>query len=284
MQTSQCIRRKLKAETVFIFFTHALSQKVRQQRSIAAYLHESLVNDEFELLYQPQIDLLTGKVASCEALLRWRPKDEDRAVPPNIFIPIAERSELIVHIGNWVLEKACKQAQLWKEQGINIRVDINVSGKELEQNAYFERLRECRERHGLMPKDIGLELTENVLIKSDNTILENLRAQRDQGVEISIDDFGTGYSSLSYLKQFPVSHLKIDRSFLRGAPENAYDSALMEAIVNVGHKLDLNIVVEGVETQNQSNYCKSLNVEYVQGFLYSKPISSDAIIKLLNEQ
>ncbi|HAX28878.1 MAG TPA: GGDEF domain-containing protein, partial [Alteromonas macleodii] len=165
-----------------------------------------------------------------------------------------------------------------------IRVDINVSGKELEQNAYFERLRECRERHGLLPKDIGLELTENVLIKSDNTILENLRAQRDQGVEISIDDFGTGYSSLSYLKQFPVSHLKIDRSFLRGAPENAYDSALMEAIVNVGHKLDLNIVVEGVETQNQSNYCKSLNVEYVQGFLYSKPISSDAIVKLLNDQ
>jgi FOG: EAL domain len=112
-----------------------------------------LVNDEFELLYQPQIDLLTGKVASCEALLRWRPKDEDKAVPPNIFIPIAERSELIVHIGNWVLEKACKQAQLWKEQGINIRKDINVSGKELEKNAYFERLRECRERHGLLPKD-----------------------------------------------------------------------------------------------------------------------------------
>ena len=275
---------KAEGRNRFHFFTHALSQKVRQQRSIAAYLHESLVNDEFELLYQPQIDLLTGKVASCEALLRWRPKDEDKAVPPNIFIPIAERSELIVHIGNWVLEKACKQAQLWKEQGINIRVDINVSGKELEQNAYFGRLRECRERHGLMPKDIGLELTENVLIKSDNTILENLRAQRDQGVEISIDDFGTGYSSLSYLKQFPVSHLKIDRSFLRGAPENAYDSALMEAIVNVGHKLDLNIVVEGVETQNQSNYCKSLNVEYVQGFLYSKPISSDAIVKLLNEQ
>ncbi|WP_334018513.1 sensor domain-containing protein [Alteromonas sp. S015] len=275
---------KAEGRNRFHFFTRALSQRVQQQRKIAAYLHESLVNDEFELLYQPQIDLFTGKVASCEALLRWCPENEERAVPPSVFIPIAERSELIVHIGNWVLEKACKQAQLWKEQGINIRVDINVSGNELEQNAYFERLRECRERHGLLPRDIGLELTENVLIKSDSTILDDLRALRDQGVEISIDDFGTGYSSLSYLKHFPVSHLKIDRSFLKGAPENAYDSALMEAIVNVGHKLDLNIVVEGVETQSQSNYCKSLNVEYVQGFLYSKPISSDAIVRLLSEK
>jgi len=275
---------KAEGRNRFHFFTQALSEQVRRQRNIAAYLHESLANDEFELLYQPQFDLITGKAASCEALLRWRPKDEGRAVPPHIFIPIAERSELIVHIGNWVLENACQQAQMWKSQGIDIRIDINVSGKELEQNDYFERLKECRERYGLLPKDIGLELTENVLIRSDNTILENLRTQRDQGVEISIDDFGTGYSSLSYLKQFPVSHLKIDRSFLRGAPENAYDSALMEAIVNVGHKLDLNIVVEGVETQNQSNYCKALNVEYVQGFLYSKPITSDAVERLIKEQ
>jgi len=275
---------KAEGRNRFHFFTRALSQRLRQQRNIAAYLHESLQNEEFQLLYQPQIDLNTGKVASCEALLRWCPKDKEKSAPPNIFIPIAERSELITHIGNWVLQSACKQAQLWKAKGIDIRVDINVSGKELEQNTYFERLTECREKHNLSPKDIGLELTENVFIKSDNKILENLRMQRDLGVEISIDDFGTGYSSLSYLKEFPVSHLKIDRSFLKGAPENAYDSALMEAIVNVGHKLDLHIVVEGVETESQSHYCKSLNVEYVQGFLFSKPISAAAIEEMLENQ
>ncbi len=274
---------KAEGRNRYHFFTRALSQKLRQQRSIAAHLHESLENDEFELLYQPQIDLKTGEVASCEALLRWCPKDKEKAAPPNIFIPIAERSELIIQIGNWVLQKACKQAYLWKQQGFNIRVDINVSGKELEQSAYFERLTECREQYRLAPKDIGLELTENVFIKSDKVILENLRIQRDLGVEISIDDFGTGYSSLSYLKEFPVSHLKIDRSFLKGAPENAYDSALMEAIVNVGHKLDLNIVVEGVETESQSGYCKLLNVEFAQGYLFSKPVSADDIEKMLKK-
>jgi len=275
---------KAEGRNRYHFFTKTLSQRLRQQRNIAARLRESLKKDEFELLFQPQIDVKTGKFTSCEALLRWRPLGEESAVPPNIFIPIAERSELIADIGRWVLEKTCQQSKKWKQKGIGVRIDINVSGKELEESSFFERLTACRSHYGLSPEDIGLELTENVLIKSDNAILENLRAQRDLGVEISIDDFGTGYSSLSYLKQFPVSHLKIDRSFLKGAPENAYDSALMEAIVNVGHKLDLKIVVEEVETQSQSDYCKSLNVEFVQGFLYSRPISAEAIEALLEKQ
>lgn len=266
------------------FFTNALSQRLREQRNVAASLRESLRNDEFELVFQPQIDVKTGKFSSCEALLRWCPVDKTKAVPPDVFIPIAERSDLIGDIGNWVLRKACQQAQEWKQKGIEIRIDINVSGKELEKSSYFEGLTAYRNEYNLLPEDIGLELTENVLIKSDSTILEDLRAQRDLGVEISIDDFGTGYSSLSYLKHFPVTHLKIDRSFLEGAPENEYDSALMEAIVNVGHKLNLKIVVEGVETESQSDYCKSLNVEFVQGYLYSRPVSADAIESLYLEQ
>ena len=275
---------KAEGRNRYHFFTHALSQQLRQHRDIAGNLRRSLSNNEFELLYQPQYDLKTGKVASCEALLRWRPQNESLAVPPNVFIPIAERSDLIVQIGNWVLENACQQARLWKEKGIEVRIDVNVSGKELEKPAYFERLVNYRNQYHLLPRDIGLELTENILIKSDSAILNNLQHQRDLGVEISLDDFGTGYSSLSYLKHFPVSHLKIDRSFLKGAPEKAFDSALMEAIVNVGHKLDLFIVVEGVETEKQSDYCKSLNVEFVQGYLYSKPISADAMEALLRKQ
>ncbi|WP_333970026.1 EAL domain-containing protein [Alteromonas mediterranea] len=165
------------------FFTKTLSQRLRQQRNIAARLRESLKKDEFELLFQPQIDVKTGKFTSCEALLRWRPLDEESAVPPNIFIPIAERSELIADIGRWVLEKTCQQSKKWKQKGIGVRIDINVSGKELEKSSFFERLTACRSHYGLSPEDIGLELTENVLIKSDNAILENLRAQRDLGVK-----------------------------------------------------------------------------------------------------
>lgn len=275
---------KAEGRNRYHFFTSALSQRLREQRNVAVNLRESLRNDEFKLVFQPQVDVKTGKFSSCEALLRWCPVDKTQAVPPDVFIPIAERGELIGDIGNWVLRKACQQAQEWKQKGIEIRIDINVSGKELEKSSYFKCLTACREEYNLLPKDIGLELTENVLIKSDSTILENLRAQRILGVEISIDDFGTGYSSLSYLKHFPVTHLKIDRSFLGGAPENEYDSALMEAIVNVGHKLNLKIVVEGVETESQSDYCKSLNVEFVQGYLYSRPISADAIESLYKEQ
>lgn len=275
---------KAEGRNRYHFFTNALSQRLREQRNVAANLRESLHNDEFELVYQPQVDCKTSGFTSCEALLRWCPVDKTKAVPPDVFIPIAERGELIGDIGNWVLRKACQQAQEWKQKGIKIRIDINVSGKELEKSSYFKCLTACRDEYNLQPKDIGLELTENVLIKSDSTILEDLRVQRDLGVEISIDDFGTGYSSLSYLKHFPVTHLKIDRSFLEGAPENEYDSALMEAIVNVGHKLNLKIVVEGVETESQSDYCKSLNVEYVQGYLYSRPVSADAIESLYSKR
>ncbi|CAA0358901.1 Diguanylate cyclase [Alteromonas alvinellae] len=275
---------KAEGRNRYHFFTNTLSHRLREQRRIAANLRESLRNDEFELLFQPQIDVKTGKFASCEALLRWCPEDKTKAVTPDVFIPIAERGELIGDLGNWVLKKACQQAQAWKEKGIAIRIDINVSGKELEKSSYFDSLTAYRAEYALSPEDIGLELTENVLIKSDSTILDGLKAQRDLGVEISIDDFGTGYSSLSYLKHFPVTHLKIDRSFLDGAPENDFDSALMEAIVNVGHKLNLKIVVEGVETESQSDYCKSLNVEFVQGYLFSRPISADAIETLYVEQ
>ncbi|MHC6645400.1 sensor domain-containing protein [Alteromonas sp. HB246098] len=275
---------KAEGRNRYHFFTDALSQRLREQRNVAANLRESLHNDEFELVYQPQVDCKTGGFTSCEALLRWCPVDKTKAVPPDVFIPIAERGELIGDIGTWVLKKACQQAKEWKQKGIEIRIDINVSGKELEKSSYFKCLTACRDEYNLQPKDIGLELTENVLIKSDSTILEDLQAQRDLGVEISIDDFGTGYSSLSYLKHFPVTHLKIDRSFLEGAPENEYDSALMEAIVNVGHKLNLKIVVEGVETESQSDYCKSLNVEFVQGYLYSRPVSADTIESLYSGQ
>lgn len=274
---------KLEGRNRYSFFTSALSQRLLHQRSIATKLHDAVVNNELRLFYQPQIDLSTGQISACEALLRWYPRGEDVPVPPDVFIPIAERTDLIKRVGNWVLEQACQQSQKWQQKGLSVRIDINVSGRELEDVEFFSILNACRKSYGLAPKDIGIELTENVLIQSQPEILEGLTLERQKGVEISIDDFGTGYSSLSYLKQFPVSKLKIDRSFLKDAPENDFDGALMEAIINVGHKLNLAIVAEGVETQEQASYCNNLKVEYAQGYLFSKPVSAAEMEALLQK-
>ena len=265
----------------FHFFTERLSEKLQRQREISTRLHNALNNDEFELVYQPQFNMRTQKVVACEALLRWHPKDGSSSVSPDIFIPIAERSDLIIFIGEWVFAQACAQAAEWKRAGLKIRVDINVSGKQLEQANFFDMLEAYRQRFNLQPEDLGIELTEHVLIKSNERILDGLRAQRDKGVEISIDDFGTGYSSLSCLKVFPITNLKIDRAFVVEAPENELDGALLEAIVNVGHKLKFDIVVEGVETEHQAAFCKNLNIDYAQGYWFCKPVSAADIIAYL---
>ncbi|MAI36343.1 GGDEF domain-containing phosphodiesterase [Alteromonas sp.] len=268
----------------YSIFSNDLSVLLHQQRNIASRLRVSLENNEFTLLYQPQVDLRSGDIISCEALLRWTPEIVEHSVPPDIFIPIAERTDLIISIGSWVMEKACEQARAWRNIGIEICIHINVSGRELEQDGFFERLARCREKYALPPEAIGLELTENMLIKSDEQVLLGLQKQRAMGVEVSIDDFGTGYSSLSYLKRFPVSHLKIDRSFLENAPESDYDGALMEAIVHLGHKLNLKIVVEGIETQTQLTYCQRLGAECAQGYLFAKPLAASVIQKRLECQ
>lgn len=264
-------------------FTDEISRKLKAQREISTRLHQSLGNGEFELVYQPQFDMTSQSVTACEALLRWRPQNPSLAVSPDIFIPIAERSDLIILLGDWVLEQACAQVSAWKQAGFNIRVDINVSGKQLEQADFFEILESYRARYGLSPQDLGIELTEHVLIKSNDRMLNGLRGQRDKGVEISIDDFGTGYSSLNYLKIFPITNLKIDRSFVVEAPENELDGALLEAIVTVGHRLKFNIVVEGIETARQAQFCKALAIDYAQGYWYSKPLSATEVVRFFEQ-
>lgn len=259
----------------FHFFTDELSQKLQTHRKISTRLHRAIQNNELELVYQPQFNMNNQRVIACEALLRWYPDADEDPIPPDIFIPIAERSDLILFIGEWVLDQACAQASAWKKAGFNIRVDINVSGKQLEQADFFCMLDGYRERYGLAPEDLGIEITEHVLIKSNERIMDGLRAQRDKGVEISIDDFGTGYSSLNYLKTFPITILKIDREFVMEAPENELDGALLEAIVNVGHKLRFDIVVEGVETDRQAEFCRNLEIDYAQGYWYCRPVSAD---------
>lgn len=259
-------------------FTRELSEKLKAQHEISARLRDSLLKNEFELVFQPQFHMKSHTVTACEALLRWHPEGDETGMSPDIFIPIAERSDLIIHIGEWVIKHACMQVSQWKKSGFNVRVDINVSGKQLEQADFFDMLDHYRDMYDLSPCDLGIELTEHVLISSNERMLEELKKQRDKGVSISIDDFGTGYSSLNYLKVFPLTVLKVDRSFIVEAPENKVDGVLLEAIINVGHGLNLDIIVEGVETQEQAEFCKKLNADHVQGYLYSRPVSAREVV------
>lgn len=264
------------------FFDQSMNELLRQQRKIATDLRHSLETDEFMLVYQPQVELKSGTIIGCEALLRWQPSDPSKAVSPGLFIPVAERSDLIVRLGYWVLRAACRQAARWKTQGIdNIRVDINVSGKQLEQGDFFEIMSSTLQEHGLRPRDIGIELTEHALIRANSDMLSQLQQMKDAGMQISIDDFGTGYSSLNYLKNFPVHHLKIDRAFVTEAPQDQRDQAILEAIVEVGHKLDLTIVVEGIETQEQAEFCLDLDCDLAQGYWFHKPMAAADLYKLL---
>ncbi|MDW7746427.1 EAL domain-containing protein, partial [Halomonas sp.] len=194
-------------------------------------------------------------------------------ISPAEFIPLAERSDLIHRLGDWVMETACHQRALWRDAGLAIeRIDINFSGRQMSRPDVFQRFEACLARHGLGPRHIGLELTENVLIEADDRILEGLRRLHHLGFRIAIDDFGTGYSSLSYLKHFPVTALKIDRTFVRDAPDQPEDRAIMEAAIFIGHRLGLEVVAEGVENREQLTLIREMRCDLVQGFYFFRPM------------
>ncbi len=265
----------------YCFFTRAMNEELRRHQQIADRLRSALGKQEFQLLYQPLVDLQTGKIESCEALLRWIPADGDQ-VQPGEFIPVAEKSDLIDRIGEWVFNEACRQRAEWRQEALaDIRIFINLSGRQLGSLHFYDWIQAALQRHGLRFEDIGIELTENVLIDTDKNTLSQLRALHDAGLQIAIDDFGTGYSSLSYLKRFPVDSLKIDREFMRDAADDPDDRAIMKAIVGIGHSLGLIVVVEGVETEQQSAIARELSCDKVQGFLFHKPMPADALAALL---
>ncbi|GGA79798.1 hypothetical protein GCM10011369_22220 [Neiella marina] len=264
------------------FFAASMNEQLNRQRQIAINLRQSLDRDEFHLVFQPQVDLRNQHIIACEALLRWQPKEAADWASPAEFIPVAERSDLIIRLGQWVIQAACRQVAKWRSQQLlPIRVDINVSGKQLQQPGFFNFFSETLAEYGLTPKDIGIELTENVLIGADQELLRRLTSLHESGMEVSIDDFGAGYSSLSYLKHFPVHTLKIDRAFVVEAPYQDKDKAILEAIVQVGHKLGLNIVVEGIETEQQAIFCQKLHCDLAQGYYFYKPMPANQLAELL---
>ena len=237
-------------------------------------LREAIANNAFELHYQPQVRLADGALQGIEALVRWR-HPERGLVGPDEFITFSESRGLITPIGRWVMREACRQLKEWQDQGLAmVPVAVNLSAIEFRQRDVAAEIAAVLRETGLAPHYLEIELTESVLMHQTGQVLDTLNALKALGVGISIDDFGTGYSSLAYLKRYPIDKLKIDRSFVADTPDNADDVAIVTAIIQMGHSLQLKTVAEGVETQSQVGLLAGLGCDLIQGFVVSVPMDA----------
>ncbi|WP_456269812.1 bifunctional diguanylate cyclase/phosphodiesterase [Kushneria sp. AK178] len=276
-------RARMPGESRFQIFSHEFHRDLIYQHELLKRLENAIDQNELALHFQPQI-ARSGRIESMEALLRWFPTGGGM-ISPAEFIPLAERFGLMERLGSWSIETLCAQQARWKAQGLQgYRVDINLSGEHLRSTAMLEKLEKAIQRHQLSMRDIGIEITENVLVQADDTVKAYLQTLYHRGMKIAIDDFGTGYSSLAYLKQFPVTSLKIDRTFVVDAPENLQDRAILAGIVFIGHRLGLEVIAEGVETSEQLELVHELNVDLIQGFYYFRSMRAERITPLLETQ
>jgi len=265
----------------FQFFESEMNLKIVERQTLESALRRALEQKEFLLHYQPVVNLETGEITGVEALIRWQ--QPGRAlVPPSLFVPVAEECDLIVPIGRWVLQEACKQARAWQDAGLrHLRVAVNVSAVEFREPGFVDGVRAILSETGLEARYLELELTEGVLMenaKSSAAVLDELKAM---GIHLAVDDFGTGYSSLSYLRQFPIDVLKIDQSFIRQITSNLDDSTIIAAIISMGKSLKHVVVAEGIETDQQRAYLQSHHCEEGQGYLFSRPVAASQLADLL---
>jgi diguanylate cyclase (GGDEF)-like protein len=246
-------------------------------------LQSAVARNEFVLHYQPQIDFATGQVVAVEALIRWQ-HPQQGLLAPGAFIGTAEETGLIVPIGEWVLKQACRQARAWLDVGYApLRMCVNVSARQFRGDGLVRSVVEALTESGLASRYLELELTESLLVHDTESAIATIEALQELGVAVSIDDFGTGYSSLGALKTFPVSRLKIDKSFIQGLAQHS-GKAVASAVVSLGHALDLMVVAEGVETEAQADFLASIGCDIAQGYFYSHPQSAAAIECLLSKQ
>jgi diguanylate cyclase (GGDEF)-like protein len=269
----------------FNFYVPVTSDGNSKMDMMAALSH-AIEREELLLQYQPLVDLKQGKIIGMESLIRWMrqgPEDEVAVmVSPAEFIPLAEESGLILSIGDWVLRTAISQLKYWQESGfVGLCVSVNVAALQFQEEDFVEVLEQMLEETGIDPGSLKLELTESLLMKNQDRVIPRLEAIKALGVRLAIDDFGTGYSSLSYLKRFPVDTLKIDQSFVRNILEDADDAAIAEMILSLAAHLKMEVVAEGIETQAQLEFVKKRGCQTGQGYLFSRPVSADAMTALL---
>ena len=253
------------------FFTEALNQRVQDTIQLEKDMKEALANDEFELYYQPKVDIGSGKIIAAEALIRWISPTKGM-IPPDAFIPLADENGFIVELGEWIYKTAIKQQTLFKQAGIDIKISINLSPKQFLVDGFVDSFTKSIKESEAKPSSIDVEITENLFYQHNDKNMEILGAIHDYGVSISLDDFGTGYSSLSYLKDFPIDYLKIDKSFLDDF-DNERGRVFIQTIVKMGQTLKMQIIAEGVETAEQLEYLKSIDCDQYQGYYCSKPMN-----------
>jgi diguanylate cyclase (GGDEF)-like protein/PAS domain S-box-containing protein len=261
----------------FRFFTEDMNAHAVERVTLENSLRSALAKNQLFLMYQPQMDIATGRITGLEALLRWQ-HPELGLVPPDRFIRIAENSGQIVPIGEWVLRTACNQARKWQDEGIPaISVAVNVSAVQFRQADFCELIRNVLQDTGLAPQHLELELTESLLLANADVTLSVLKELKTMGVTLAIDDFGTGYSSFSYLRQFHVNNLKIDRSFINDVATNPDDAAITAGIIGMAKNLKLKVIAEGVENEAQMSFLRAHECDEIQGYYFSKPLATDEV-------
>ncbi len=266
------------------FYVSTMNATAPERLALENSLRRALERGELTLHYQPQLDLSTGRIVGAEALARWQ-HPEWGMVPPATFIPLAEETGLIIPITEWVLRTACLQNKAWQMAGLPpIRISVNLSGRSFKQRDLASMVDRVFSETGLLPHHLDLELTESSLMEDVEATTVTLNRLNGMGIQLSIDDFGTGYSSLSYLKRFPLSTLKIDRSFVRDLANDQDDAAIVKAIIALAHSLCLRVVAEGVETEEQLAFLQAENCDEIQGYYLSRPLPADAFAQFLAKQ
>ena len=272
---------KKQGRDTYQFYSERLSAGVQRRLEIETGLRRALENDQLTLAYQAKVDLGTRKISGAEALLRWE-SPEIGTVSPDEFIPIAEESGLIVAIGHWVLQAACRDAAHWTKLIADpVQVGVNLSALQFRHGDLIASIENALGASGLPADLLDLELTESMLVENPEETIESLNRLKEMGMSVSIDDFGTGYSSLSYLTRFPLDSLKVDRAFVANLPDDRDAVAIVRAIISMGKNLGLNIIAEGVETENQVGFLHALGCHVGQGYFFSKPIPAKDFQKLL---
>jgi diguanylate cyclase (GGDEF)-like protein len=274
-------RAKADGKNRCALFEPGMHTAVQDRLTLEMDLSGALESDELFLVYQPTFDLQTGNTVGTEALIRWR-HPVHGVIQPDAFIPIAEETGLILAIGAWVLQQACRQAAAWHAQGHTIGMSVNVSGRQLERDGLIDEVRAALHDTGLDPSALTLEITETALMRDADAAARRLTALKQLGVSIAVDDFGTGYSSLAYLRQFPVDALKIDQSFITGVASSEESSALLRTLVGLGKTLNLKTLAEGIENDAQLTELQHQNCDQGQGFLYARPLDAEGMEEFLN--
>ncbi len=255
-----------------------------EQLALETDLRNALKRSEFQVYYQPKVNIQTGKISGAEALIRWS-NPEKGLISPAEFIPLAEETGLIIPIGEWVLRTACSQIKIWQEAGFfPLQIAVNLSRRQFIQRNLQERIIKIIQEINLEPNYLELEVTESLVMQNEKAATKIMRAWQIFGIKISIDDFGTGYSSLSYLREFPFDVIKIDRSFIRNITEDSKTEAITIAIIQMAHSLNLRVVAEGVETQAELDFLRKHKCDEIQGYLFSPPLPASKFEKLLKSR